>query len=117
MATKKTGKRDKVVFPKGIDWGKLRNDEIAKLVGCTAHCVYRHRRANDLPAPPRKPGSGAQPRIQLSKINMKNTPRENAQVHQCSYGYMLQLMHKKRAAQEEKKAAKAQAAEVTPGWD
>jgi len=117
MATKKTGKRDKVVFPKGIDWGKLRNDEIAKLVGCTAHCVYRHRRANDLPAPPRKPGSGAQPRIQLSKINMKNTPRENAQIHQCSYGYMLQLMHKKRAAQEEKKAAKAQTAEVEPGWD
>lgn len=85
-----------VTFPKSLKWDKLRDEEIAELLDCHPNTVYKHRRDNKLPRAPRKPGSGAQPRIDISKIDMSKSIEFNRKKHKCSYNWMCMLMKKIR---------------------
>ena len=91
-----------VTFPKSLRWDKLRDEEIAEMLDCHPNTVYKHRKNNNLPRAPRKPGSGAQPRIDLAKIDMSKTIGQNAKKHDCSYNWMCMLMKKIRRNRAEK---------------
>lgn len=74
---------DKIKYPKTISWKTMRNDEIAKIVGCHSNTVLRHRAEMNKPKAPRKVGSGSKPKIQdklidLSKSAAWNAKKQNA---------------------------------------
>lgn len=74
---------DKIKYPKTIAWSKMRNDEIAEIVGCHANTVLRHRAEMGKPKAPRKPGSGSKPKIldeliDLTKSAAWNAKKQNA---------------------------------------
>lgn len=92
----KSKKPDTVTFPKSIKWDKLRDEEIAEMLECHPNTVYKYRKVNKLPRAPRKPGSGARPRINIDKIDMSKSIEQNRKKHGCSYNWMCMLMKKIR---------------------
>lgn len=87
-------------FPKSLKWAQMRDEEIAEMLNCHPNTVYKYRKNNKLPRPPRKPGSGAKRRIPLDKIDMKKSIAENAKKWKCTYNWMSMLMKKIREQQE-----------------
>lgn len=69
---------DPIKYPKTISWKTMRNEEIAKIVGCHPNTVLRHRAEKGKPKAPRKPGSGSLPRILDSQIDLNKTAAWNA---------------------------------------
>lgn len=92
---------DKIVYPKSINWSKMRNDEIAKVVGCHPNTVLRHRQELGKPKAPRKPGSGSSPRILDEKIDLTKTAVWNAKKQKANPQWMahrMRLLREKQAA-------------------
>lgn len=69
---------DKIKYPKTIAWSKMRNDEIAAIVGCHANTVLRHRTEMGKPKAPRKVGSGSKPKIRDELIDLTKSAAWNA---------------------------------------
>jgi len=86
----------RIKYP-SVDWSKLRNDEIASIVGAHPNTVLRHRAALGKPAAPRKVGSGKKERIRDAKIDLAKTARWNARKQKCNPHWMGVRMRKLRA--------------------
>ncbi len=91
---------DKVKYPKTIAWSKMRNDEIAKIVGCHPNTVLRHREELGKPKAPRKQGSGSKPKILDEKIDLTKTAAWNARKQRAHPQWMAVRMRRLREAQE-----------------
>jgi|688.fasta_scaffold225899_5 hypothetical protein len=89
---------DPIKYPKTISWKTMRNEEIAKIVGCHPNTVLRHRAEKGKPKAPRKPGSGSLPRILDSKIDLSKTAAWNAKkqnAHPQWIAYRMRLLREK----------------------
>ena len=89
---------DKIKYPKTIKWATMRNDEIAAIMGCHPNTVLRHRLEMGKPKAPRKPGSGSQPKILDSLIELDkpvawNAKKQNA--HPQWVGHRMRLLREK----------------------
>ena len=95
---------DKIRYPKTISWKKMRNDEIATIVGCHPNTVLRHRAEMGKPKAPRKPGSGSAPKILDSKIDLNKTAAWNARNQKANPQWMA---HRMRLLREKLKNSEA----------
>ena len=89
---------DKIKYPKTIKWATMHNDEIAAIMGCHPNTVLRHRLELGKPKAPRKPGSGSQPKILDSLIELDkpvawNAKKQNA--HPQWVGHRMRLLREK----------------------
>lgn len=91
---------DKVRYPKSVNWAKMRNDEIAEIVGCHPNTVLRHRVELGKPKAPRKPGSGSKPKILDEKIDLTKTAAWNAKKQKAHPQWMARRMRLLRERQE-----------------
>ena len=83
---------DPIKYPKTISWKTMRNEEIAKIVGCHPNTVLRHRAEKGKPKAPRKPGSGSLPRILDSFIDLNKTAAWNAKKQNAHPQWMARRM-------------------------
>jgi len=91
-------------YPKTISWKTMRDEEIAKIVGCHRNTVLRHRQEKGKPKAPRKPGSGSKPRILDSKIDLTKTAAWNAKKQKAHPQWMA---HRMRLLREKLKQSDA----------
>lgn len=91
---------DKIRYPKTIAWTKMRDSEIAAIVGCHPNTVLRHRREMGKPKAPRKPGSGSKPKIDVSKIDLTKSAVWNARKQGANPQWMRVRMRQLRAQKE-----------------
>lgn len=91
---------DKIKYPKTISWSKMRNDEIAEIVGCHPNTVLRHRAEMGKPKAPRKPGSGSKPKIKDELIDLTKSAAWNAKkqgAHPQWMGLRMRQLREKQA--------------------
>jgi len=79
---------DKIKYPKTIAWTKMRDDQIAEIVGCHPNTVLRHRKEMGKPKAPRKEGSGSKPKIDDSKIDLTKSAAWNAKKQNANAQWM-----------------------------
>ena len=84
-------------FPPTLQWDQLRDDQIAQLVGASTSAVSKYRHAHRLPKAPRKPGSGAPPKIRPALIRWSYSVKWNAKNQGVSYNHMAVVMRQLRA--------------------
>jgi len=90
---------DPIKYPETLDWSKLRNDEIAAMMGCHPNTVLRHRVELGKPKAPRKSGSGSEKKIldhliDLSKPVAWNAKKQNA--HPQWMGHRMRQLRARR---------------------
>jgi len=87
---------EKIKYPRDIRWKSMHNEEIAAIVGCHPNTVLRHRAEMGKPKAPRKPGSGARPKINEELIDLDKTARWNAEQQGVNSQWMSHRMRELR---------------------